>query len=245
MSFGGRPVWPAASRMNRRFERRGHIDELESGIAQLSKARKVIRKQPIEAICCERRHIGIESTPLCIFCKYRLRTDVHSEHTRLGNTSASAAASRSPRLSPSPAIGWTTCAASPSSASLGRCELLRDEQRKAITMARPDEGQRTAMRPETLFEFGKELDRSSSARRARARVRRFRPHQRGAIAGERQDGKRSGGTEMLLSAALMRQFMADRGDDSGLVIVPAKGLDARRLPRRRLAPVSGHHKVAA
>ena len=67
------------------------------------------------------------------------------------------------------------------------------------------------------------------------------PHQRRAVAGQRQDRKGPGGEKMFLGAAVMIALVADGDDDAGLVVVPAMGGDARRAraissARRRRRP---------
>ena len=61
----------------------------------------------------------------------------------------------------------------------------------------------------------------------------FGPHDRRALALQRQDRERPGRQEMLLGAAVMIALVRDGGDDAGLVVVPA---DASRCrPASRIA----------
>ena len=60
----------------------------------------------------------------------------------------------------------------------------------------------------------------------------LRPDQRGAVAGQRQDGEWAGRREMFLGPAIVRQFVFDRGDEAHLVVGPAHKLDAGGLAGR-------------
>ena len=55
------------------------------------------------------------------------------------------------------------------------------------------------------------------------------PHDRRALAFERQDRERPGGQEMLLGAAVVIALVRHRGDDAGLAVGPAEALDAGAL----------------
>ncbi len=55
------------------------------------------------------------------------------------------------------------------------------------------------------------------------------PHQRRALAGERQDRERARGQKMFFGAALVIALVTDGDDDAGLVILPTMGGDARTL----------------
>src|SRR6266702_6123026 len=51
------------------------------------------------------------------------------------------------------------------------------------------------------------------------------PHQRRAVALQRQDRKRPRGQKMFFGAAVMLALMTDGDDDAGLVVIPAMGGD--------------------
>ena len=63
------------------------------------------------------------------------------------------------------------------------------------------------------------------------------PHQRGAVAGERQDRERARGQEMLHGAALVRTLMRHRGDDRRLAVIPAVRRNAGLLAHARVRAV--------
>ena len=62
---------------------------------------------------------------------------------------------------------------------------------------------------------------------------------------QRQDGERAGGQEMLLGAALVIALVGDRGDDAGLVVVPADGRDVGERGERRTGAVGGDGEAGA
>jgi hypothetical protein len=66
----------------------------------------------------------------------------------------------------------------------------------------------------------------------------FGPHQRGAIAFQRQDRERTSGEEMLLGAPVVRALVRNRGDDRGLTVVPAMYCDVGLLAHARVRAVS-------
>ena len=71
------------------------------------------------------------------------------------------------------------------------------------------------------------------------------PHDRRAVARQRQDRERAGGEEMLLGAAVMRPLMRHRGGDGGLAVRPADRLDAGALADARAGAVGGDHEPGA
>ncbi len=81
---------------------------------------------------------------------------------------------------------------------------------------------------EALFELRMEfiIRQRNDARGFRALLG---PHQRRTLASQRQDRKRPGGQEVFFGTSTMIALMADSDDDTGLVIIPAMGRDARTL----------------
>src|SRR5260221_549805 len=59
----------------------------------------------------------------------------------------------------------------------------------------------------------------------------FRPYDRRAPSGERQDREASRRKKMLFGAALMIALMTDGGDDAGLAVAPGYGANASRYAR--------------
>ena len=70
------------------------------------------------------------------------------------------------------------------------------------------------------------------------------PHQRGAIAGERQDRERTRGQEMLLGAAVVCALMRDRRHDRGLPVIPAVRRDPGLLANPRPRAIGGYEQRA-
>ena len=68
------------------------------------------------------------------------------------------------------------------------------------------------------------------------------PHDRRALARQRQDRERPGRQEMLLGAAVVIALVRDRGDDRRLVVVPAVRGDAGLLADRRARAVGADQK---
>src|SRR5579862_1876099 len=68
------------------------------------------------------------------------------------------------------------------------------------------------------------------------------PHDRGAVALERQDRERPGGQKMLFRAAAMIALVADRSDDRRLIVSPTMGGDARALADLRARAIGGNKK---
>ncbi len=83
--------------------------------------------------------------------------------------------------------------------------------------------------------------------RQRNDARRFAaplgPHQRRALAGQRQDRERTGRQEMFLGAAAVVALVRDGDDDAGLVVVPTVERNAGALPQRRFRAVSGDKEI--
>ena len=78
-------------------------------------------------------------------------------------------------------------------------------------------------------------------RAASARV--LGPHQRRALARQRQDRERTRGQKMLFGAAVMIALMADGDDDAGLIVLPAMGGDAGALAQFRARAVGGDQQA--
>ena len=70
------------------------------------------------------------------------------------------------------------------------------------------------------------------------RLRPFAPHDRGSVAGQRQDRQRAGGHEELMRGAVMGQVVFDGADQRRLAIVPARPPDPGPLGGARLATVA-------
>ena len=69
------------------------------------------------------------------------------------------------------------------------------------------------------------------------------PHDRRALALERQDRERPRRQEMLLGAAVMIALVRDGGDDARLTVVPADAADAGRLADRRARAIGGDQEL--
>jgi hypothetical protein len=94
---------------------------------------------------------------------------------------------------------------------------------------------------EPLLELGMEfiIRQSDDARGFRALLG---PHQRRTLASQRQNCKRPGGQEVFFGTSVMIALMADGDDDTGLVIIPAMGRDARTLAQLRARAIGGDKK---
>ena len=162
--------------------------------------------------------------------------------------SASAAASCRPRLSPWPAIGWITWAASPSSASRSADEAARDAERERIGLRLRLEGEPPEFQPEAALELHQEIVGIGTSKAGTFSLR-SRPDDGGAVCRavgrlglQRQDREGAGGQEMLDRPALVVPLMGDRGHDAGLPVGPGDPADAGLLAQPRARAIGGHEQ---
>ena len=113
---------------------------------------------------------------------------------------------------------------------------LRQHQPERIGPARPDRLDRAEKVAEARRELGRERG-IGERHQPRRELGAFRPHDRGAVAGHRQDRERARRQKMLDRDAAMRTLVAHRRHDSGLAIAPLDGADACRAAQRRPLPV--------
>lgn len=78
---------------------------------------------------------------------------------------------------------------------------------------------------------------------ARSLAAALGPHQRGSLASERQNRKRTRGQKVLLGAAFVIALVAHGDNDAGLIIFPAVGGNAGALAQLRLRTVSGDQQA--
>ena len=145
-------------------------------------------------------------------------------------------------LSPCPAIGWITCAASPISATRSATKARATDNPSGKARRGPTACDLAEMQAEALFELGVKagiVERDDAFGLAGL----FGPDDRGAMPGrvalERQDRERPRRQEVLLGAAVVVALMAHGGDDAGLAVAPAVGRDAGALADRRARAVGG------
>ena len=109
---------------------------------------------------------------------------------------------------------------------------LGQHQAERIGPARPDRLDRA----EEIAEAGGDLGGEGGVRerhQTRRQLGPFGPHDRGAVAGHRQDRKRSGRRKMLDGDAAMRALVPHGRHDPGLAIAPLDGADAGGAPQPR------------
>ena len=105
-------------------------------------------------------------------------------------------------------------------------EPARGEQSQWKCPARTRNGDIAELQSKTLFEFSVELIvRQRNDPLGLTCI--FRPDDRTALSGERQDREGAGRQEMLFRAAVMIAFVRDCRDDRRLVVVPAMRGDPR------------------
>ena len=98
------------------------------------------------------------------------------------------------------------------------------------------EADRSELRGEAEFKLADEIlgvEREERAGVGAALV----PDNARPAAGQRQDGERAGRQEMLLRPAFVLALVLDRGDDAGLVIVPAERWNFGERAELRARPV--------
>src|SRR4029078_7501463 len=96
-------------------------------------------------------------------------------------------------------------------------EAPRDLQIEREGLARAGQRDIAELISEALAKLGEELGLAASHDRLADRLV-LRPHDGGAVALERQNGKGTAGQEMLHCLTLMRARMRDGGDDADLRI---------------------------
>ena len=128
------------------------------------------------------------------------------------------------------------CAASPTSAMPLADERARGEQTERKGAARADHFQIAELQAEALLQLVVEFI-VGQRDDALGLVRAFGPHDRGAVARQRQDRERPGGQEMLLGAAFVIALVRDRADDGRLAVIPAVRGDAGLLADLRARAV--------
>ena len=136
------------------------------------------------------------------------------------------------------------CAASPISASRSATNERAGEKPERKGAARADDFDVAEMQAEALFQFGVEV-RVRQRDDALGLARALGPHDRGAVAGQRQDRERPGRQEMLFRAAVMIALVADGGHDRRLAVVPAVRRDAGLLADARARAVGADQKRAS
>ena len=72
---------------------------------------------------------------------------------------------------------------------------------------------------------------------------RLGPHQRRALAFQRQNRKRACGQKVFFGAALVIALMADGDDDAGLIVLPAMGRDPCPLAQLRTRAIGSHQQT--
>ena len=145
-------------------------------------------------------------------------------------------------LSPCPAIGWITCAASPTSAMRSATNARATDSPSGKARRAPTAAISPRCKPEAAFELGVEVgvgERDDALGLARL----LGPHDRGAAALERQDRERSRRQEMLFGAAAVIALVRDRGDDARLAVVPAVRRNAGALANLRARTVGGDQEA--
>ena len=143
-------------------------------------------------------------------------------------------------LSPCPAIGWITWAASPTSATRSATNARATDSPSGKARRGPTACDVAEMEAEAALELGVEVG-VGQRDDALGLGLGLGPHDRGAAAFERQDRERAGRQEMLLGAAAVVALVRHGGDDARLRILPAVGGDAGALAdaasaRRRRRP---------
>jgi hypothetical protein len=120
-------------------------------------------------------------------------------------------------------------------------ERAGDEKAERMHAARTDRFDLAEMQLEALFKLGmKSVIRQRHD--AFCLVGRLGPHDRGAVALQRQDRERAGGQKMLLGAAAMIALVADGGDDRRLIVSPAVCRNAGALADLRARAIGGNKK---
>ena len=147
-------------------------------------------------------------------------------------------------MRPWPAIGWTTWAASPTSASRVADEAPRDLEAERKGLDPRGEADLAELRGEAKHELPDEFVRVESDERAGVGAALV-PDNARLAARQRQDGEGSGGQEMLLGQALVIVLVGDRGDDAGLVVIPAVGRNLGERPELRPRAVGGDRQPGA
>ena len=114
---GNSPASPMARSMNTRF---ASVERPTQGMPRCASSAtrpRAARQQAIEDVDGAAHEIVLAAPPAFVTPQEALRARVFARREASAITSASAAASSSPRFAPCPASGCTTCAASPTSAT--------------------------------------------------------------------------------------------------------------------------------
>ena len=120
-------------------------------------------------------------------------------------------------------------------------ERARGEQPERKGAARPDHRDVAEMQAEAFLQLGMEFivgQRDDALRLARV----LGPHDRRALARQRQDRERPRGQEMFLGAAVVLALMRHRGDDRRLIVIPSMRGDAGLFADFRARAVGADQK---
>ena len=123
-------------------------------------------------------------------------------------------------------------------------EAPRDLKAKRERLDARGEPDLAELRGEAQFELAHEVLRVERKQRVRVGAP-FVPDDARPAPGQRQDGEGASGQEMLLGAALMVALVRDRGDEAGLVVVPADGRNLGERAQLRARAVRRDRKSSA
>src|SRR5208282_1496664 len=123
-------------------------------------------------------------------------------------------------------------------------EAPRDLEAERKGLGVRGEADLAQFRGEANFEFAREVLGVELEQRAGVGAPLV-PDDARPAAWKRQDGEWARREEMLLRAAFMIALVGDRGDDAGLVVVPADGRDLGECAELRARAVGGDRKAGA